>query len=285
MNASNGVTDAIVAFAGGAWAMRSAEREAGKIAIAAVMQHAIASARSEAVTIALNAIVSSGAHRPAAPIARTETMGAPDAALISGIAAGSTPACATPVVAAALAAGESARAPGAVVLDAVVAGCEVAVRLARALGTAHVGRGWAVDGTVGRIAAAIAAARIYGLNADRTRHAIGIATTASGGLRSADGTMTARYVCGAAAADGVEAALLARFGFTGAPMAIEGRRGIAVLMGDGIDASAVVQGLGVAYTFTDAFTTEVTVPGTIAPHLEQLERLSSIEGLLTASRA
>jgi 2-methylcitrate dehydratase PrpD len=49
---------------------------------------------------------------------------------------------------------------------------------------------------------------------------------------------------GKAAADAIEASLLARHGFTSAPASIDGRRGFAALMAYRFDAPSITDGLG-----------------------------------------
>lgn len=49
---------------------------------------------------------------------------------------------------------------------------------------------------------------------------------------------------GKAAADAIEAALIAKHGFTSAPASIDGRRGLAALMAYRFDAASVVDGIG-----------------------------------------
>ena len=183
----------------------------------------------------------------------------------------------------ALAAGEAAHAAGAVVLDAIVAGTEIALRLAAALGPSHLERGWDTGGTCGRIGAAAAVTRIFGLNAERTRHALGIAATAAGGLRLAAATMTGRYVHGLAAADGVEAALLARFGFTGAPSSIDGRRGLAALMSAAFEPAALEAELGERYTFVEAAdaaageAARAALPAGLVAAVDEIEKLPLLD--------
>ncbi len=272
--ASPSATDAIVGFATGGWAMRIPIRESGRRLLANVLARALAGAESAPVKHAR--AVLEPADRPS-PI---------DAALQLGTAAGGASSLATPVVAAALAAGMKANAAGAVVLDAIVAGCEVAVRLAAALGDDHVARGWDVDVTCGRIGAAIAATRAFALNGERTRNALGIAATEAGGLRLAQGTQLGAYLRGAAAADGVEAALLARFGFTGAPQSIDGRRGLAALMSAAFTPAAIVDGLGETYRFTelpDARETAGALPPALRALVDRVERLAAIAELVAAT--
>ena len=210
------------------------------------------------------------------------------AAFLTGLAAGDDAVLATPVVAAAFALGESVDAPGATVLEAIIAGAEVAARVEIALGAGHRERGWDTRGTCGRLGAAIAAARILGLQRDAMRDAFGIAATAASGLTEARGTMTAAYIVAAAAADGVEAALLARAEFTGAPLALEGRRGLAALMSPSFDAAALGAGLGETFTFARSIATvppEVQASDPVRALVARMERMASICELIDATLA
>ena len=160
------------------------------------------------------------------------------AALINGVlghsldfddthAAGSLhPGC--PVIPAALAAGEIAAASGADVLAAIVAGYEVTCRVALALPAGdHYQRGFHPTATCGAFGAAAAAARVFGLDAERVASALGIALSQSAGSLQflANGAWTKRFQVGWAAMAGLTAATLAREGFKGAAEALEGRHG------------------------------------------------------------
>jgi 2-methylcitrate dehydratase PrpD len=218
-------------------------------------------------------------------IGRTGRAGPIVAALIDGVAAGAGASIATPVVCAALAACEAAEVPGAMLLDAVVAGVEVALRVERAL-RGHVERGWDVRGTCGRLGAAIAAARAFGLTRAAAQNAFGLAATAAGGLTAARGTMTETYIIGSAAADGVEAALLARAEFTAAPAALDGRRGLAALTAAGFDAHALIVGLGERFAISDfAVDTLPDVPARLRDAVAGLERAPSLAELIAATQA
>ncbi|MCQ4162035.1 MmgE/PrpD family protein [Roseomonas sp. GC11] len=133
-----------------------------------------------------------------------------------------------PVIPAALAAGEMAGASGAVVLAGIVAGYEVALRLALALPAgAHYDRGFHPSATCGAFGAAAAAARVFGLDAAGVASALGIALSQSAGSLQflANGAWTKRFQVGWAGMAGLTAATLARQGFKGAADAIEGRHG------------------------------------------------------------
>jgi 2-methylcitrate dehydratase PrpD len=274
----------LIAFAANGWAFRDAVRAPARELVLATLLRAMANATSAAVEIA-----ATGSPAPARMRARA--IGRPayttplQAAFLTALAAGDDPALATPVVAAAFALGESTDAPGATVLDAIVAGTEIAVRVEAALGAAHRARGWDTRGTCGRLGAAVAAARVLGLQRDAMRDAFGIAATATGGLSEAHGTMAWSYIAGLAAADGIEAALLARAEFTGAPLALEGRRGLAALMSSSFDAEALVAGLGQTFAFAHAVAvapTDARTPATeeVRERAARIERLPSIRELI-----
>src|SRR6185503_8138558 len=69
-----------------------------------------------------------------------------------------------PLVAAALAAGELAGAPGRALLDAWVVGFEIEAVLGRAMNPRHYQQGWHCTSTLGTIGAAAVAARLLGLD-------------------------------------------------------------------------------------------------------------------------
>ena len=109
---------------------------------------------------------------------------------------------------------------GAAALAAMIGGYDVALRVLDAMGgyRAHNnGGGWHSTGTCGSFGAAAAAARVLGLDAERTAWALGIAGSFTGGIWAylADGAMSKRYHPGRAAEIGVTAAYMARAGFTG----------------------------------------------------------------------
>ena len=152
-----------------------------------------------------------------------------------------------PVVPAALAAGELVGASGMDVLAGIVAGYEVCCRLGLALDpTAHYARGFHPTATAGTFGAAAAAAKVLGLDTDQIASAFGVAgSQAAGSLQFlANGAWNKRWQVGAAAMNGLTAAVLAAEGFLGADAAIEGRHGLLVGYTDGARPELVVQGLG-----------------------------------------
>jgi 2-methylcitrate dehydratase PrpD len=152
-----------------------------------------------------------------------------------------------PVVPAAFAAGEMTGASGATVLAGVVAGYEVACRLGLALDpTAHYARGFHPTATAGTFGAAAAAGRVLGLSPEEMESAFGTAASqASGSLQFLmNGAWNKRFQVGAAAQNGLTAAVLAQSGFRGASEAIEGRHGFLRGYSDDADPARAVASLG-----------------------------------------
>lgn len=164
-------------------------------------------------------------------------LGAPLAALVNGTAghaldlddiglqAGHV---STAIVPAALAVAETAGSSGAELVTALALGYEVTNRLTRVYGDNLAGPyafGYHKPSVYAVFGATAAAARLLGLDAERTGRAFGIAASQAGGLRVNFGTMTKPMHAGNSNRTGVEAALLAGAGFTASDSALEGRYG------------------------------------------------------------
>jgi 2-methylcitrate dehydratase PrpD len=184
------------------------------------------------------------------------------AALANGVAAhmlelddihkGSTVHAAAPVISAALAAAERAHADGERFALAVTLGYEAALRIGEAVNPSHY-RYWHPTGTVATFGAAAAVGTILGLSSDAMSHALGSAGTQAAGLWefNADGAMSKHLHPGKAAFNGVLAADLARWGFTGASRVLEGSRGFFEAMSDSYDATRITDGLGARWKLTE----------------------------------
>src|SRR5438093_211506 len=119
-----------------------------------------------------------------------------------------------PLLAAALAAGEAEMADGGAVVLAYLIGFEVSAALGLAFNPDHYTRGWHATSTIGTLGCAAAAAKLLGLDAGQTRHALGVAASLASGLKENFGSMAKPFHAGHAARNGVFAAMLAREGFT-----------------------------------------------------------------------
>ncbi|MEW2359877.1 MmgE/PrpD family protein [Spirillospora sp. NPDC029432] len=117
-------------------------------------------------------------------------------------------------VPAALAVADREDLSGRAVADAVIAGYEAAAEAGIRFGGPRLyERSWWPTALFGALGAAAATASLLALDEDRTAAALGIAAAGLGGLLSADALGTGHYLlAGRAAADGVEAAYLARGG-------------------------------------------------------------------------
>jgi len=113
-------------------------------------------------------------------------------------------------------------------IEAVVVGYEVSVRVALSLDPSKpYDRGFHPTGICGTMGAAVAAAKILKLNPNQIMNTLGIAGSQAAGSMEflSDGSHTKRFNAGWAAQSGVMAALLARDGFTGPRTILEGKHG------------------------------------------------------------
>ncbi len=108
---------------------------------------------------------------------------------------------------------------------AALAGCEASVRFGVLFGRAHYQVGFHQTATAGAFGATVAAGLLLGLGRERMRHALGLVSTRASGLKSQFGTMGKPFNAGIAAANGVEAAVLASRGFVSDPGALDGVNG------------------------------------------------------------
>ncbi len=133
------------------------------------------------------------------------------------------------VIPAALALAEELAASPQALLEAIVAGYEVTMRVGNALNPASAyARGFHPTGVAGVFGATMAAARLLGLDKTAVTKALGIAgTMAAGSLEYlADGAWTKRLNPGWAGHAGITAAHLAQAGFSGPASVFEGRLGV-----------------------------------------------------------
>jgi 2-methylcitrate dehydratase PrpD len=151
------------------------------------------------------------------------------------------------VAAAALAVAEFTDAQPVDLLVGVVAGLEVAARIADALGSSHTDRGWRVAGSAGRVGAAVAASRTLRRSSEDHLAAIAFAATQAAGFAIGTGVSVPALVAGRAANDAVESAVVAAAGLIGDPLPLEGRRGLLALASDEADTSALADDLGTVW--------------------------------------
>jgi len=156
-----------------------------------------------------------------------------------------------PVLAGVLGAALVQDASGARALEAFAVALEAECRISDAIDPRHYREGFHSSGTVGTLGAALGAAKLLGLDAATTRVALGIAASSASGVRENFGTMTKSLHVGRAAQHGLEAALLARTGWTATPDVLEAPRGFFRAFGGGFEPALVVGRLGDPWYFVD----------------------------------
>ena len=126
---------------------------------------------------------------------------------------------------AALAVGEEVKASASAIRDAYLLGAEAACRIGMVLGRGHYQKGFHQTATAGAFGATVAAGRLYQLNAQQMRAALSLVATRASGLKSQFGTMGKPFNAGMSASNGIEAAALAKRGFTSADDGVGGPQG------------------------------------------------------------
>ena len=155
------------------------------------------------------------------------------------------------LVPAALAAAQETGRGGRELLAAIVAGTEILFRVGKATRHSPESRGFHAPGLTGPFGSAVAAGRMFGLDARRMACALGIAGSLCGGLlefaRSGEGGMVKRLHLGRAAESGIVAARLAAAGFTGPTTVLEGEFGFLNAYCPERDPAALTRGLGAGF--------------------------------------
>lgn len=207
-----------------------------------------------------------GAKAVATPLGFAQGLSASEAAFVNGAAAhaldfddGQTRGSVHPggvVFSAAFAAAEATGAGMEALIAAVAAGYDVTLRIAGAIHPTSADAGWHNTPVAGVFGATAAAARLHGLDAATTQHALGIAASFAGGIRQYlhDGAEVKRLHPGKAARDGIICAELAAEGITGALACLEGRHGLFnATVRDRADPAQITDRLGEWHPVTSAY--------------------------------
>lgn len=137
---------------------------------------------------------------------------------------------------------------GRALLEAVVAGSELMIRIGRATKHNNETRGFHAPGTTGPFGSAAAVGRLLKFDAPMMLNALGIAGSTAAGLlefaKSGTGAMVKRLHLGRAAESGIMAASLAEQGFTGPVSVLEGPFGFLNVYCGEHDREALTRGLG-----------------------------------------
>jgi 2-methylcitrate dehydratase PrpD len=119
--------------------------------------------------------------------------------------------------------------------NAVAIGSVVADRIASVLESTSAADRWSHRTVAGLIGAGVAAGRLLNLDDAQLRNVIGLCATQAAGLRAVDESESAIVQVAKVAADAVEAAVLARHGFTSSADGLGGRRGLFALLSPDAD--------------------------------------------------
>jgi 2-methylcitrate dehydratase PrpD len=149
----------------------------------------------------------------------------------------------SPILPALFALAERHPTSGRQLLLAYVVGFETGVRVGQSA-PGHHRAGWHLTGTLGTLAAGVAAGKLLELDARQLTYALGIAATQAAGLQQNRGTMCKSLHAGKAASNGVLAALLAEQGFDSSAEIVEGARGFSRVFSDVAAPERLVEQLG-----------------------------------------
>lgn len=241
--------------AGSQWSdMPEALRHEGRRSILNHVGCAIGVARDPAVITALDVMRAVSASPVATVFAQGIQLDAMGAAFVNAVASNlldyddthlnTVIHPAAPVAPALFALAEQHGCTGAQLLHAFILGVEVECRIGSAVSPGHYDRGWHITSTCGTFGAAAGAAKLLGLDAAQTAHAIGIASSQAAGTVENLPAAAKNVSVGSAARNGILAALFAKHGYRAAPSSLEGPLGWARACGDVADVAAIIDGLG-----------------------------------------
>jgi 2-methylcitrate dehydratase PrpD len=182
--------------------------------------------------------------------------------------------CGCVVVPAALSVAYQRGTDGAHLMEAIVAGYETAIALARACHPDLRQRGFHPTGAVGPFGAAMATAKLRGLPEAQLADALGIAASAAAGLFAFvnGGADIKRLHAGHASREGLQATLLAEQGVQGPPGVVEARDGFmqAFALARGEAARAIELPPAVPFGITDCYIKPYACCRHIQPAVEAL---------------
>ena len=215
---------------------------------------AIAGCRTQPVELALRTLGEFSGGRQATLVGRSERIDPLTAAFLNAAGANVFDYCDThlptvvhptsPLAPALLALSEIRRVTGPDLLLAFALGFEIECRVGGAVSPGHYPKGWHITSTCGVFGSAAGAAKLLGLDVERTVWALGNASTQSAGLCECLGWPAKSVSVGNAARNGLFSALLAEKGFAGPPEPIAGAQGFLAAMGEPPNWAALLDGLG-----------------------------------------
>lgn len=237
-------------------------RDAAKRFIFDSVGCALGGLKQEDPAIYMNLLTSLGGEKQATILGTAEKMNLVQSALVNSLLIRvmdyndiywmQDPSHPSDIIPAAFSIGEYEGKSGADVLTAIVIAYEIEMRLCEFAVPGIRERGWH-HATLTQFASPYTAGKLLGLTVDQLVNAAGISGSchfSSGSVTAGKLTMMKNTVDPLATAAGVEAALLARDGYTGPEHAICGKEGLQHVMGEGWDEDKLIGGLGESFRIT-----------------------------------
>lgn len=163
-------------------------------------------------------------------------------------------------------------------MTAFQAGFEVECKVAEWMLPDAYRRGLHASAAEGTLGAAATAAKLFGLDADGVRRALGIAASlSSAGIRANVGTETKPLHFGRAAENGVIAASLARRGLESGPAPLDGKYGFLGVFGGGWFPEKLEQGFGRTWSIIEPGVSVKPYPSGILSHQSMDAMLRLVE--------
>ncbi len=191
-----------------------------------------------------------------------------------------------PVMPALLALAEARNSNGRDFLTAFISGFEAECRIGSSVLPSHYQQGYHATSTLGRFGAAVACAKLLGLDTTEMNYGLGLAGTQAGGLKQVFGTMAKPFHAGKAAMDGLLAALLAEKGFTCSDDILAGETGFCSVLSPDSYTDIITENFGKTYAVSDVifkrhaacFETHPTIDAALALRdqvdVDDIERVS-----------
>lgn len=156
-----------------------------------------------------------------------------------------------PVMPALLALAEAKGYGGRDFLTAFIAGFEAECRIGSSVFPMHYQQGYHSTSTVGRFGAAVACAKLLGLDPKKMNYSIGLAGTQAAGLKQVFGTMAKPFHAGKAAMDGLLSALLAEKSFTCSDDILAGETGFCQVLSPEANPEVITKDFGKKYAIRE----------------------------------
>ncbi len=185
------------------------------------------------------------------------------------------------IIPAAIALAERQDAANKELIESIVVGYEIFIRIARAMNPAHLKKGFHTTGTVGPFGAAAACSKLLRLSAKKVQNALGIAGLQGAGLLEVmdSGQMMKPLHPGRAAQSGVLAAFMAELGAEGPEEILEGPKGYFRAFSDGVDVTRLVGGLGATFEIPNVYFKMHAACRHVHPVLDALREIVNAHGV------